>query len=58
MLSVLLRKDHTKLTQLSRDNKIGQLFVLALLLRTKGEREIIFPRFYINFDINIEKSQK
>jgi hypothetical protein len=38
------------LTLLSNDERVGQLFVIALLLNTKRGREVLGPRFHENFD--------
>ena len=46
------------LTELSGEERVGQLFVLALLLREKEGQKLLSPRSDIKFDINIEKRRK
>jgi hypothetical protein len=47
---VSFHKGYTKLTELSGSERMGQVFVLALLLRTKTGRELIQPRLAPDFD--------
>jgi hypothetical protein len=43
-------KGHTQLTRLSANERLSQLFVLAVLLQTKEGRSVLGPRFALNFD--------
>jgi hypothetical protein len=47
---VSFTRGYTQLTMLSADERVGQLFVLALLLQTKPGRDVLRPRFETGFD--------
>ncbi len=44
-----------KPTMLSADERVGQLFIIALLLHTRQGIEGLQPRFVLNFDHNRKK---
>ena len=46
---VSFRKGYSKLTELSADERMGQLFVLSFVLSTKKSREILKPLFERKF---------
>lgn len=54
---VSFRKGFTKLTELTGSERVGQLFVLAFLLRTKKGRKLLLPRLAANFDENKNKNR-
>jgi hypothetical protein len=43
-------EEHTQLTRLSANERLGQLFVLAVLLQTKEGQSVLGPRFALKFD--------
>jgi hypothetical protein len=47
---VSFTRGYTQLTMLSADERVGQLFVLAILLQTKLGRNVLGPRFETDFD--------
>jgi hypothetical protein len=47
---VSFTRGYTQLTRLSADERVGQLFVLAVLLQTKHGRKVLEPRFDFDFD--------
>jgi hypothetical protein len=42
---------------LSADEQVGQLFVLSILLQTKRGRDVLAPRFTINFDSQRDRAR-
>ena len=44
-----------KPTMLSADERVGQLFIISLLLHTRQGMEVLQPRFDLNFDHNRKK---
>jgi hypothetical protein len=47
---VSFTRGYTQLTRLSANERQGQLFVLAVLLQTETGREVLEPRFALDFD--------
>jgi hypothetical protein len=47
---VSFTRGYTQLTRLSANERLGQLFVLCVLLQTTLGREVLEPRFAIDFD--------
>ena len=54
---VSFTRGYTQLTMLSADERVGQLFVLSLLLQIKAGREVLTPRFAIDFDTQRNKAK-
>jgi hypothetical protein len=54
---VSFTRGYTQLTMLSADERVGQLFVLALLLQTKSGRAVLSPRFMLDFDIRRDRAK-
>jgi hypothetical protein len=42
---------------LSADERVGQLFVLVLLLQIKSSRDVLRPRFHVDFDKHRERAK-
>ena len=47
---VSFTRGYTQLTMLSADERVGQLFVLSVLLQTESGRWVLEPRFQLDFD--------
>ena len=54
---VSFTRGYTQLTRLSADERVGQLFVLAVLLETRRGRELLKPRFDVLFDEKRERAK-
>ena len=55
---VSFTRGYTQLTRLSADERVGQLFVLAVLLQTKHDRKLLDPRFHLSCDTTRDSAKK
>jgi hypothetical protein len=55
---VSFTRGYTALTLLSANERLGQLFVLAILLNIQPGRKVLAPRFAENFDEERQKSRE
>ena len=55
---VSFTRGYTQLTMLSADERVGQLFVLALLLQMRNGRDVLKPRFDVDFDSRRDRAKE